>query len=146
MDGGAWGKVGEGSMGYINWTDNLDLGLPVMDADHRRMADLLNQFLQSLDGREDGAVPILETLIGAAQAHFQREEALLDQLHYPELPYHRLEHQRLIAQINHFKNRFASGEMPQGNSLAIADWLRRWLFDHILNEDRAYRPFVMRLA
>lgn len=135
-------------MAFIDLDEGFKLGVPSMDADHRRMAEVLNQFCAAVDS---GAPPqelaeVLTCLIGETEAHFKREESLLDQLHYPDLPYHRLEHQRLLAQLRHFQGRLQAGRAAREYQGEMADWLRRWLFEHIQVEDKAYRPFVMRLA
>lgn len=135
-------------MGFIDWNDNFKLGVPSMDADHRRMAELLNLFCAAADrsAPSQELSQSLTRLIDETERHFKREEELLDQLHYPELPYHRLEHQRLMAQLRHFHGRLQIGQVAREHGIEMADWLRRWLFEHIQGEDKAYRPFVMRLA
>lgn len=136
------------TMAFIDLDEGFKLGVPSMDADHRRMAEVLNLFCAAVDSCAPSSelAEILVCLIAETEAHFKREENLLDQLHYPDLPYHRLEHQRLLAQLRHFHGRLQSDRVARDYLGEMADWLRRWLFEHIQVEDKAYRPFVMRIA
>lgn len=138
-------------MSRVTWTDEFKLGLPAIDADHRELLDLCNEFLEAAQaGRAitDLAI-ILDRLILRTRAHFLAEERLLDRHGYPGLVIHKAEHERLLAQAETLKARY--GATSQGDDLRhltmeTADFLQTWLLDHIRTNDRPYRPFLMSLS
>jgi hemerythrin-like metal-binding protein len=143
-------------MTVIEWSQELKLGVPAMDAEHRRLLTLTNDFL---DAASAGAPlsrlsHILGELIARTRIHFQAEETLLDRAGYPGLAGHRAAHERLLVDAQRLYERFAAPQsQPGGDQEAIraltmeaAHFLQRWLVDHIVAEDMAYRPFVMRLT
>jgi len=135
-------------MNAIDWQDDCKLGIPSIDADHRHLHDLLNLFLRraSEEAEPRELAQILNTLIERTREHFAREEAMMDRTDYPELAAHKAEHDRLLAQLGHIHERYLEGEAPHQLTRDTAEFLTRWLVDHIRHEDKAYRPFVMRLT
>lgn len=132
-------------MAFIGWTNEYILGIPAVDEDHRRLFDLLDDFLAAEhEGvSADESQRRLGRFVVETAEHFRREEQLLDRSDYPGLVGHRAEHERLMAELRHVHERLATGgaEIDQ-----FADFLQSWLRRHILEDDRAYRPFVMRLT
>ncbi|MBY0430722.1 MAG: bacteriohemerythrin [Rhodospirillales bacterium] len=135
-------------MTHIDWSQRYKLGIPAIDADHGTLVSMLNRFLNaSLEGASDSELAAyLHTLVEEVRAHFQREEAMLDRVNYPELPAHKVEHDRLLVQVQHYEQACQAGEVPRALSLETADYLRHWLLDHIILADMPYRPHVMRLT
>lgn len=135
-------------MGHVDWNDTFKLGIPAVDHDHRTLFRLLDDFLEA----ERRAMPAdeLAARLGAfmaeAAAHFAREEELLDHSEFPALPLHRAEHDRLLSHLRHFLSRLAEGTRIADHANEAADYLHAWLLRHIIEEDQAYRPFLMRLA
>lgn len=149
----------------IEWSQELKLGVPAMDAEHRRLLALTNDFLKAAgaDAPPERLGRILGELIARTRIHFQAEETLLDRAGYPGLAGHRAAHERLLVDAQRLYERFTAppaqrghvgesaqpghdGESARGLALEAAGFLQRWLVDHIVSEDRAYRPFVMRLT
>lgn len=138
-------------MSRVTWTNEFKLGLPAIDADHRELLDLCNEFLEA--AQADRAITdlaiILDRLIQRTRAHFLAEERLLDRHGYPGFAIHKAEHERLLAQAATLKARYS--ETHQGDDLRhltveTADFLQTWLLDHICTNDRPYRPFLMSLS
>jgi hemerythrin len=143
-------------MTVIEWTNDLKLGVPAMDAEHRQLLRLTNDFLSA--AKEHAPFPrlthIMGELIARARIHFQAEETLLDHSGYPGLAGHRSAHARLLVDAQRLYERFTTLEADSGAdetasrdlTLEAARFLQRWLVDHILAEDRPYRPYVMKLT
>lgn len=142
-------------MAFVQWSDTLKLGVPAMDADHRQLLELTNDFLAAAEdqARFGRLAEILGALITRTRAHFTAEEMLLDRNSYPHLAGHKAEHARLLNEAQMLHDRFIAFEQggapePDGIGtlvLETADYLQRWLIDHIIADDRPYRPFLMRL-
>jgi len=143
-------------MNRVEWSDNLRLGVPAMDADHRRLLDITNEFLEAAQDRAPlvRLTDLLGALIAQTRGHFLAEETLLDRNSYPHLAGHRAEHARLLTEAESLHERFVAleqGQHPRPEdmeslTLETAAYLQRWLIDHILADDRPYRPFLMRLT
>jgi hemerythrin-like metal-binding protein len=139
-------------MSHVEWTDSIRLGIPGIDSDHRALLDLTNEFLTAAAQGEPPAAlaAIMGRLVDRTEAHFKSEETLLDRADYPSLAAHRATHARLVAETTQLRDRLiqASGAPQQWEPITseTADYLRHWLIDHIMSEDRSFRPFVMTLA
>jgi hemerythrin len=138
-------------MARIDWTDEFKMGLPAIDADHRQLLDITNEFLDAAEGAAsaDHLAAIMERLIERTRDHFTAEEQLLDRHHYPQLVTHKAEHERLITHAENLQAKLVgAAQADNGGRVALetADYLKHWLIDHIRHEDKPYRRFVMRLA
>lgn len=135
----------------IEWTDEFKLGLPAIDADHKELLEVCNQFLDAVQAGQSvhQLADILEKLILRTRAHFLAEERMLDRHGYPGLVIHRAEHERLLIQAEALKARYrdvAHDDEIRHLSMETADFLQTWLLDHIRTNDRPYRPFLMSLS
>lgn len=134
---------------FIQWTDAYKLGIPSVDTEHKRLADLVNRFfIQLQDGAEAPALAmILNDLIEETIAHFQHEEEMLDHCNYPSLAQHKAEHDRLLLQLGHFRTAYLKGEeTPRELTIDTVEFFRHWLLAHILREDMLYKPHAMRIS
>jgi hemerythrin len=143
-------------MTVIEWSKELMLGVPAMDAEHRQLLRLTSDFLVAAE--EQAAFSrlchILGELIARTRIHFQQEETLLDQVAYPGLAGHRAEHSRLLIEAQKLYERFSAldanprrdEEAARTLTLEAAQFLQRWLVDHIMADDMPYRPYIMRLV
>ena len=133
---------------FISWNDSCKIGIPSVDADHKAIADLVNDFMF----RVGKGAPLqelhdtLSALIAETDAHFHREETLLDKHDYPMLAIHASDHERLILQMRHFQEPYERGTAtPEVNDETV-QFLYHWLLDHIQHEDRPYKPFIMKFS
>ena len=74
--------------------------------------------------------------------HFLYEEMLFDRHGYPQHEEHKAFHARLINHVATFKTRYDSGDKSFGPELL--EFLKSWLNDHILTEDRGYSAFLIK--
>ncbi len=123
----------------IRWSNDLSVGIPSLDEDHKILVDLLNSTLVACyAGFGDEHVSlILDELFRYTEIHFDREIALLTVSGYPDWERHKREHDQLYARLQAIA-RQARGEAPQGLSREVLSFLRAWLFDHIQRHDRQY--------
>lgn len=135
----------------IEWSDEFKLGLPAIDAEHRELLEVCNQFLGAVEAGEP--VPrlaaILTNMILLTRAHFQSEERMLDRHGYPGLVIHRAEHDRLLIEAETLLARFDDAshhDEVARLTTETAQFLQTWLLDHIRTNDRPYRPFLMSLS
>ncbi|MBI5908741.1 MAG: hemerythrin family protein [Betaproteobacteria bacterium] len=117
-----------------------------MDADHIGLAELFGLLADAVDKRkgEDFYGSLLDDIIRHAQAHFDRENRLMAEYHYPKSDQHKAEHAMLISQALNYRATFAadSTESP----VAVARFPDVWLAFHILFSDKELAEFLTRTA
>ncbi len=133
-------------MPLIEWTDEMSVGLPELDDDHRLIIEAINQLDASAGdaAQQDVVRQHLMRLRRYAEVHFAREENVLAACAYPALEVQKKEHQDFVKCIQEATQRFDAkpAESVEIISQALLGFLTDWLRHHILIEDMAYRPYV----
>jgi diguanylate cyclase (GGDEF)-like protein/hemerythrin-like metal-binding protein/PAS domain S-box-containing protein len=114
----------------ILWSVAHEVGVPEMDAQHARLAELLNELAAALHNGKDHRTAFGE-FIRYAAFHFASEERLMAQSHYADAAEHRDMHQRLLADV--------SGLVLDGHDVSASltlRYLQEWLFRHVDGADR----------
>lgn len=128
----------------IVWDQRLDTGIEVIDAQHRRIVEYINDLeVAKLQHDKRLVTDVIEQLIDYTQSHFGFEESMLEEAGYKFLKPHRKVHELFIKRVTEFTMRAAKGE-------EIADelhsMLTKWLLNHIANEDRDYAVVVKQMV
>ncbi len=129
-------------MALLIWQDDLDTGIEVIDTQHRRIVEMINQ-LHAAQGRSsrDGVSEVIAELVDYTMSHFAFEEELLEEAGYPFTAAHRRVHEVFIKRVSEYRMRFEAGEDVADD---LKNLLSRWLFNHIRNDDKAYSETVRR--
>jgi hemerythrin-like metal-binding protein len=119
---------------FIKWDPSYEIGHELIDSQHRVFVMILNKFARTIrDGSTDEHILFtLNELKKYAEFHFISEENLMDECHYPDLINHEKIHSKIIAELSILADRLANHYVQP---IELVNFLRRWLFDHILNED-----------
>jgi hemerythrin len=125
------------------WSDRLSAGVAAIDEDHKHLVDMLNELYDAIESGSSREIlgNLLDRLVDYTQMHFEHEEALLEQVHYPDLEVHRHEHEVAKGEILKLRERFRTGSMV-APSLELVNYLKDWLFDHIIDADRETFPHL----
>ncbi len=129
-------------MAFLNWNDNLSIGIIQIDAQHKNLVNMLNQLYDAMSTGKGKEIitKIVKDMSGYALTHFGTEEKLMQQHGYPEFVQHKKEHESFIKKVQEFNN-----EIQKGNLLIvsnIASFLKEWLIKHIQGTDKKYGPFL----
>jgi len=138
----AWGQPqlsnssshGKGSV--LAWNDNYNTGISLMDKQHQRLVELINQLFQCMkDGGDRMLVgAVLDELVSYTVTHFRAEEDLMRKHNYPDYEAHCRIHKNFIDKVGSFVGRIKSGErMPPAD---VYKFLKDWLVSHIEGQDR----------
>ena len=124
----------------IIWESKLDTGIDVIDHQHRRIVDYINDLeIAKAMGDKKKVTDVIEQLIDYTQSHFGFEESMMEEAGYKFLKPHKKVHELFIKRVTEFTMRAAKGE-------DIADelhsMLAKWLINHIASEDRDYSDTV----
>lgn len=127
-------------MSYMKWTNDLELGIEVIDNQHRRIVEYINDLHLAIDKQSRVEVgEVLEQLVEYTMSHFAFEEDLLEQSGYPFQHAHKKVHELFNRKIEDFQYRFDLGEDVSRHLLTT---LRAWLINHIKRDDSDYAETV----
>jgi hemerythrin len=135
-------QEGSVAMSYLQWTENLSVGVPRMDDHHKKLVDLINMLFDAMSGDATGAVDtVLGDLLDYTRYHFAEEEKLLAASNYPDLEEHQGIHRAMVKEVLEMRQRYldAPASVPASEAL---DFLSKWLMRHIIGKDLRYRPYV----
>lgn len=124
-------------MGKFVWTEQLCIGIDVIDQQHRRIVEYINQLDEARTNgysREEMGWLINE-LVDYTISHFGFEESLQEDAKYPFINAHKKVHDLFAQRVADYQARFSKGEdvSKELNSLLVT-----WLFNHIKRDDADY--------
>lgn len=120
---------------YIEWQDDFSVGVEVVDAQHKKLLQVINEFLFGLDGAGDhfAIARSLDELIRYTEYHFHTEQLLLE--NHPEFLSHLNQHWQLVKQARQIQEEFRQNCEMKAD---IFDFLLAWLKEHILGTDKVH--------
>lgn len=129
-------------MPLMVWSDRLSVGVKLIDDDHKRLLSLANDLHDAIVDRrgKEQLGNTLEELLNYTRFHFAREEQFFLETTYAEAATHKVEHDGLTAQVEQIQVRFNAGSPAL--TLEVMNFLKDWLFDHILGSDAKFGPHL----
>ena len=131
-------------MAFMQWEPKFEMGLEVVDQQHKKLFDLINQLFDAaaeLKAHEKTR-QVLDELIQYTITHFKTEEKLFRDHGYPEAAAHLEEHRYLTNQVMIFKGQYDEGTKFVTGELM--EFLEHWLMDHIVSADLQYAAYIHR--
>lgn len=130
-------------MAFFEWTPRLSVGLDSVDRQHRLLIGYINELSDAVDtGRSSGSLQkLLERLRNYTKVHFAYEEAMFKVYRYEEANDHAHAHHAFVHMIEECETRQAKGETNVASDLL--KYLKTWLAEHILVEDKAYAAILV---
>ena len=129
-------------MVFMPWTQSLELGIPMIDDQHKVLVDLINALHDASTAANpdrNAVTDVLEGLLDYTHNHFIVEEVMFQKYSYPETNEHQAEHTSFTGKMMDWLTRFEDGEDVNNE---VMDFLKDWLIHHICEEDRSYLPFM----
>jgi hemerythrin-like metal-binding protein len=128
-------------MEFMTWTSDLSVGVAVLDDDHKKLIGIINQLHFGINAGHDREVleVVLDELVDYIRFHFSREEEMLLKAGYAAMPAHLNEHEKFIREILNMQARLKSSPVSLLD-MELMEFLRDWLFSHILVSDKKYGP------
>ena len=143
------GAMGKGKLAgvvdsdqLISWTDDLSVGVAIIDEQHKGLVDLINELNAAMRQRRSDAVlvGVLERLKLYTVKHFATEEEIFDKFGYPDAGSHKKAHRELVEKVLAFEAELKSGRAKV--TMEIMRFLKDWLVGHIMGTDKRYGPFL----
>nr|WP_169433124.1 bacteriohemerythrin [Maridesulfovibrio zosterae] len=123
----------------IKWSNDLLLGIPSIDAEHRVLVRYAEDFQTALqEGQGHEAISrLFDRLLEYTTSHFAREEAFMQKREYPDIEIHMKEHRRITREVMEL-NRDKRYIFPD----SVDSFLQDWIINHINNTDRKYVKYL----
>ncbi|MBP5993505.1 MAG: hemerythrin family protein [Candidatus Moranbacteria bacterium] len=118
-------------MKSFEWKDEYNIGVEVIDAQHKAFVGIMNELYTAITEKKEAAVfqEILKRITEYMDDHFQTEEHYFDEFRYEGAVGHQAAHRILRTQLveisEHRKNN------PTGNPFELLDFLENWLVEHV---------------
>lgn len=126
-------------MAYLEWEPDLDTGIEIIDSQHRRIVDYINQLHEAKIADDRTMVgDVIDGLIDYTSSHFSFEEAMITEAGYAFVTAHQQTHKSFINRIAQFRVRFKAGQDAQTIAEEMGGMLGHWLYNHIRRDDAAY--------
>lgn len=123
-------------MAYLHWSGDLNTGIDVIDKQHQRIVDYLNELNEANDrGDNSATINVLNELVDYTVTHFAFEEELQERANYPFMKAHKRVHEIFAKRVAEFQKRAAAGENVAPELLSM---LKIWLVNHIKGDDADY--------
>lgn len=129
-------------MSFVLWNDDFSVGIDQVDTQHKRLIFLLNNMHDALTKGDTITIvqETLDSLVDYSINHFNDEEDIMVACNFPEYDAHKKIHNQLLENVILFQQKLNAGE--EAISYELVDFLRDWLIDHIMREDKKYAKFI----
>ena len=123
---------------FFKWSPEYSVNIKTIDDQHRELVNILNRLFVAVCKREGGKViaGILDALTSYTQTHFALEERLMQQAKYKDFDAHKMEHQKLLDELDQLCRKHLVEEKPI--YFEMLSFLKTWLKEHIQGVDTKY--------
>ncbi len=128
---------------YIVWNERNELGIPIIDEQHRGIVSTINSFHYFIQEKQgiDALKPTMNILEQYTRIHFKTEEAFLKEAGYTGIEVHISLHEGLMKRTREIAREATLYREPE---IALK-FLKEWWLGHINKEDKQYAPHVKRI-
>jgi hemerythrin len=130
-------------MSFMEWNDRYSVGVAVFDDEHKKLVAILNELHASVTAGVDKLAlqRVSDKLVEYTLMHFRHEETYFEDWAYPGAERHMAMHSRLRQQVFEYRKQIL--EMDSMDlALEMLDFLKNWLTQHIMVEDRKYGVYL----
>ncbi len=114
-----------------------------MDEEHRELTRLLNEFIRNIrDSEPEKARQIASEAIHCVNTHFEHEERLAEEAHYPKIDEEKLQHRNLRLQFTALVGDTTAGTCCDPVTLEHLDTMKRLLEEHISGPDKDLADYL----
>lgn len=122
-------------MAFIDWDQTYSVGVEIIDNQHKRLFELINDF-HSAKTNLDQAI---QDLLSYVDFHFKTEERYFDKFGYEKTVEHRQQHKFYEERIGALYARCLKEKIDEGKiSAEIEGFVKDWISQHIHISDKEY--------
>lgn len=115
------------------WLSKISSGATYMDALHHDAVKVLMHLSTAVDREFHEGYSLL---LRKVERIFRAEERWMEEISFPELPYHRAQHAQLLSTLYHGQSHIAKGDTQVGRNI-VEKLLPEWLVLHGSTMDSA---------
>lgn len=122
----------------MKWKSEYDTGIEVIDEQHKRIVDYINDLEEVLSTgtyQRHQIQDVLNNIIDYTQSHFAFEESLQEEADYKYRVPHKRVHDLFVRKMDGYRSRFLAGEAIEEE---LHQLLCSWLVNHIKHDDADY--------
>lgn len=129
-------------MDRIVWTDSFSVGVGIIDQQHKRLINMINQLIdaENVATNSETVSDLLDAMTKYSREHFRTEEGLLAKYAYPQLDEQKRDHRAYRIKTVDLCNATMLGS--DAVPTVIVNYLREWWIQHIQEDDAKYVPFL----
>jgi hemerythrin len=133
-------------MAFMVWNDRLSVGVKVIDDDHKILLNFANELYDAILAKRSKEVlgDIVDGLVDYTTLHFAREEQFFSDTDYQYAAEHKRQHDDMKQEILRIQVQYKSG--APALTLEVMNFLKDWLYDHILGSDAKYEQHLNSLG
>jgi hemerythrin len=126
----------------MQWQPSFKIGVDLLDDQHKKLFGLFNDLKAAINEKNmyQQMGITLKYIVAYTKEHFQSEEQYMKEVGYPHYEEQKALHTDLIKQVTNLILKIKKGEYLLSSQLA--DFLSKWLSDHILKEDLKVKLFI----
>lgn len=124
--------------------ETLITGNDMIDSQHKELIERINQLLESCENLQGKikAVKMLDYLLEYTEFHFEAEEKLQEEIHYPGIEEHKVKHQEFKQAVKELQEMLEEEEGPtEAFTAQVKKNVVDWLFEHIKGFDRSVAEY-----
>ena len=124
------------------WKHCYNTNIPVIDGQHKLLVSYINKLHSGMQNGCDKSLllEILDELTGYAFTHFATEERYFTRSAYPLTDKHIEEHQQFRQTVTQLRDAVLDGKAFI--DIALLEYLKAWLVEHIQHMDVGIAPYV----
>jgi hemerythrin len=129
-------------MAFYSWKTEYSVKDDLMDKQHQVLIEMINKMHDAMKVGKGGveAGIIDNEMIDYSAMHFAAEEELMKKHHYAALSDHIKEHKAFMLKVGEFQKEILTGSFTL--SMEITNFLKEWLTNHIMVNDKAYSKVI----
>lgn len=131
-------------MKKIEWTDDLSVGIELIDSQHKTWIEYYNNTADAIIGQHapEQIARTLGFLTNYTEVHFSTEEQAMQNCNYPDYQQHKAQHDALRKTLVNITNDFMVDCMADKLGEAVEKFLGNWLILHIRSTDIRFAAFT----
>lgn len=130
-------------MHLFTWSsDKYRLGIPTIDAQHQHLINSICELFDTMNVTDDKHLinPMLSHLVSNCRKHFDEEERMMLEVHYPDIEAHIGRHMAFNEALASVVVHYQHGDMEL--ALENLKYLSHWYIEHIKTADNHYCDFI----
>ncbi|MDE5898508.1 MAG: bacteriohemerythrin [Treponemataceae bacterium] len=135
------------SLGYIiRWEPKFEIGIPVIDRQHKELFMLCNNLHMALNNKqlggswEDEFKYAIKECVEYVKVHFKSEEMLMQAAGFSGFKEHKEVHAIFIRKVLEFSS---AENYSVGTAFQLVRFLYEWILSHIAHDDKLFVRSVL---